>query len=65
MRYLVLILALASPLAYAGKAVLVGQRTETSVSGRMVNVCTYSYNNQTFEKVFPSGTRCPNTIEVQ
>jgi hypothetical protein len=57
-------------LAFAAHAItvtatLVGSRVGTSVGGQSIVICTYTYSGQNFEKVFPLGTSCPISIQLQ
>lgn len=51
--------------AFTVMATLVGSRQGTSVTGQMITICTYTYNNQHFDKIFPMGTNCPISIQLQ
>ena len=46
-------------------ATLTGTRQGTTAGGQSVQVCIYTYNNQTYEKAFPIGTNCPISIQLQ
>ncbi len=60
---LLLAIAMVAP-AWAATAYFVGQRVGTSVTGQAINICTYQYGGQQFEKAFPIGTMCPMSVEV-
>jgi hypothetical protein len=51
--------------AIAATAYLVGQTTGTSVTGQAINVCTYQYGTQRFQRAYPFGQMCPTSVEVQ
>lgn len=60
-----LLALLASAHAMTVTATLVGSHIGTSVTGQAVVVCTYTYGGQRFEKLFPIGTNCPISIQIQ
>jgi hypothetical protein len=60
----VALLAVALP-AYALVAILIAQRYGTSVTGQSILICTYSAAGTTFERLYPMGSICPPSVDVQ
>ena len=68
MKRLALILALVAITptpSFAMTAFLVSQRTGTSVTGMMINICVYNYAGHRFEEAFPMGEMRPLSVEVE
>jgi hypothetical protein len=62
---ILLLAAALSAHAMTVTATLVSSRIGTTVTGQSVVICTYSYGGQKFEKLFPIGTNCPISIQIQ
>lgn len=52
--------------AFAMLAMFTGQQQFVqTVTGQTVIQCVYRVNSQTFTRLFPMGTSCPPSLEVQ